>query len=370
MKTINKFIFVLSSIGLMATSCLEVETLEIDHVGGYNTMNDEKSDKYYADLRAYKAEAENYGRPVAFGWYSNWSPSGPMRKGYLSSMPDSVDIVSMWSGAPTLAEMSPAQIKDKEFVQKVKGTKLLEVSLLSHLGKGRTPASVYEEVEKQAEEEGWSTYQLAEAKKYARWDYWGFTSHDLNNQEQLKEALSKFAKALCDHLFENDWDGFDIDWEPGIGFNDSDGTLTNQNIEYLVMELGKYIGPNSDPEGKGHKLLCIDGLINYFGPEMENYVDYWIVQAYGSSSSYKTTPGNIPHKLIITENFEAFAGWGGQLLNQAAWMPSNGRKGGVGAFRFDNDYDNSPDYKWMRKAIQINQEVFQEWEKNQNEAGE
>lgn len=33
---------------------------------------------------------------------------------------------------------------------------MLEVSLLSHLGKGRTPDWDYEEVEKQAEEEGWN----------------------------------------------------------------------------------------------------------------------------------------------------------------------------------------------------------------------
>ena len=42
-------------------------------------------------------------------------------------------------------------------------------------------------------------------------------------------------------------------------------------------------------------------------------------------------------------------------------MPSSGYKGGVGAYRFQKDYDNTPDYKWMRKAIQENQRVFNEW---------
>lgn len=59
------------------------------------------------------------------------------------------------------------------------------------------------------------------------------------------------------------------------------------------------------------------------------------------------------------------AGWGGHLLEQAAWMPKNGYKGGVGAYRFENDYDNKPDYKWMRQAIQINQKVFKEWQEAQ-----
>ena len=48
-------------------------------------------------------------------------------------------------------------------------------------------------------------------------------------------------------------------------------------------------------------------------------------------------------------------------------MPSKGYKGGVGAYRFDNDYDNTPNYKWMRQAIQINQQVSRrEWVKPLN----
>lgn len=145
-------------------------------------------------------------------------PSGVMRKGYLSSVPDSMDIISMWSGAPGRYEITEAQKADKEFAQKVKGIKLLEVSLLSHLGKGRTPEYIYDEIEKQAAEEGWSDSELAAAKKYARWDFWGFKSHNFDNTEELNQALAKYAKALCDSLFVSEWDGFDIDWEPRSWF--------------------------------------------------------------------------------------------------------------------------------------------------------
>lgn len=371
MKLLKKILFALPLAGLLFTSCskwTDAELKEIDHIGGFNTMDNEKSEAYYKDLRAWKKTAENYGRPVSFGWFSNWAPSGVVRKGYLTAVPDSIDIISMWSGAPGRYEITEAQKKDKEFVQKKKGIKLLEVSLLSHLGKGRTPKSVYEEVEKQAEEEGWSDSKLNLARKHARWDFWGFTSHNLGNKEELEAALAKFAKALCDSLYTNDWDGFDIDWEPGIGFNDADGTLDNSTFRFLVKEMGKYIGPKSDPEGKGHKLLCIDGLIDgYKFEELDEYVDYWIRQAYGQSSPSFSTPGNRPEKLIITENFESYATGGGNLLNQAAAMPSEGYKGGVGAYRFDNDYSNSPDYKWMRQAIQINQEVFNKWKAEQGQ---
>ncbi len=360
MKALKKILYIIPLLSIMVTSCTDVENIEIDHIGGYNTLDNAKSEAHYANLREYKATANNYGRPVAFGWFSNWAPSGAMRKGYLSSVPDSMDIISMWSGAPGRFEITEAQKKDKEFVQKVKGIKLLEVSLLSHLGKGRTPNSVYAEVEKKAEEEGWSDSKLKEAKIKARWDFWGYT-----DGKSLYPALSRFAKALCDSLVVSEWDGFDIDWEPGAGFNDMDGTLNSETIVYLIKEMGKYIGPKSDPEGKGHKLLCIDGEIKYLPDELDEYVDYWIKQSYGSYTPSFTAPGGRTEKVIITDNFESFATSGGVLLDQAAHMPKEGYKGGVGAYRFDNDYDNAPDYKWMRQAIQINQRVFNEWKEKQ-----
>lgn len=367
MKSLRKLLYIIPLTGMMVTSCMDVENIEIDHIGGYATMNNAESEAYYANLRAYKATAWNYNRPVAFGWYSNWAPAGAYRRGYLSAMPDSMDFVSMWSGAPGRYEITPEQKADKEFVQKVKGTKLLQVSLLSYLGKGATPNSVYLEVEKQAEEEGWSAAQLETAKKQARWKYWGFEGQF--ESENHYACLAKFAKALCDSLYANEWDGYDVDWEIGSGVFDMDGTLSqNKHLIHLVKEMNNYIGPKSDPEGKGHKMICIDGNIYGLTHELDEYVDYWIIQSYGSSNPSFDGYSVDPKKIICTENFEKYATNGGQLLKQAAAMPQEGYKGGVGAYRFDNDYDNTPNYKWMRQAIQINQRVFNEWKAKQNEA--
>lgn len=362
MKALRKLLYILPLAGLMAmTSCTDVENMETEHIGGYNTMGD---NEYFANLRAYKKTANNYGRPVAFGWFSNWSPAGAYRRGYLTSMPDSMDIVSMWSGTPGRFEITPEQKADKEFVQKVKGTKLLEVSLLSYMGKGRTPGHVYLEVEKQAEKEGWSEAQLNEAKKLARWKFWGFEG-ELESENHY-ESLARFAKALCDSLYANEWDGYDVDWEIGSGVFDMDGTLNrNKHLIFLIKEMNKYIGPKSDPEGKGHKLICVDGHFHSLTEELDGYVDYWITQSYGSYNPSLDGYGTDPKKIITTENFESSAASGGGLLSQAANMPSEGYKGGVGAYRFDNDYDNKPDYKWMRQAIQINQKVFNEWKAKQ-----
>lgn len=66
--------------------------------------------------------------------------------------------------------------------------------------------------------------------------------------------------------------------------------------------MGKYVGPKSDPEGKGHKLLVIDGHIEHLSAEIDEYVDYWITQSYNHSTpDYRPQSGNLK-KLIITEN--------------------------------------------------------------------
>ncbi len=74
--------------------------------------------------------------------------------------------------------------------------------------------------------------------------------------------------------------------------------------------------------------------------------------------------------LLLLKNFESYSASGGRLLEQARYMPSHGYKGGVGAYRVDNDYDNKPDYKWMRQAIRINQETFQQWKEQQGKTEE
>ena len=226
---------------------------------------------------------------------------------------------------------------------------------------------MYEEVEKKGEEEGWGESEIELQKKLARWKFWGFEGEF--ESENHYESLARFAKALCDSLYTSEWDGYDIDWEIGSGVFDMDRTLsTNQHLIFLVKEMNKYIGPKSDPEGKGHKLICIDGRMSGLG-ELDGYVDYWIGQNYGSHRPSISSPDGHPERYIVTENFEQYAVSGGGLLDQAATMPAKGYKGGVGAYRFDNDYNNTPDYKWMRQAIQINQQVFNEWKANQSQSG-
>ena len=211
MKMLKRILYILPIIGMVFTSCVDIESKDFEHIGGYNTMDNEESAQYYADLRAWKATSKDYGRPIFFGWFSNWSPEGPIRKGYLASLPDSIDMVSMWSGPFGLNE---AKLADKEIFQKKKGGKITVCYILHNIGTGITPTSVSEKV--QAENPEASSEEINELVKKATEEYWGFTSGEKGAEDHIT-AIQKYAKALVDTIVATDYDGLDIDWEPDNG---------------------------------------------------------------------------------------------------------------------------------------------------------
>lgn len=371
MNALRKLLYFIPLMGIPFVSCTDVEKIEVDHIGGYNTMDNEESEAYYESLRAWKSTSQNYGRPVSFGWFSNWSPEGPIRKGYLSSLPDSMDFISMWSGPFDLNE---AKIADKNNFQQKKGGKLFVCYILHNIGTGITPASVSQKV--QEENPDASSDELTALIKKATAEYWGFTS-GVKGSEDHTAAIKRYAKALVDTIVATNYDGLDIDWEPNVG-GDGDGTLKGAGGKYLhvlISEMGKYFGPKATerPNGKYYYLL-IDGELDAAAKESGEYLDYFISQAYGNHDVTWRVTSTKSHfgefydyrKHIFCENFESYWNTGGGLLSQAAYNHPEGPKGGVGAFRLDNDYDNTPDYKFMRQAIQINQQAYQDWMNEHN----
>ena len=67
MKTLKKLLYIIPLLGAMITSCTDVENIEVEHIGGYNTLGDSE---YYANLRAYKETAKNYGYYLHVEWCS------------------------------------------------------------------------------------------------------------------------------------------------------------------------------------------------------------------------------------------------------------------------------------------------------------
>lgn len=291
-----------------------------------------KDETYYANLRAYKKTDHQ----IAFGWFGHWTAMGPSASSSLRSIPDSMDIVSIWMGSYNL---SKAQVEDMRYVQEKHGTRVT-YTIFAH------------GIPKQFRSAG-----------------------------NTEATLQAYAKAMADSIAKYGYDGLDLDYEPGYG---GSGPLINKDtMEVFVRALGQYLGPKS---GTG-KLLLIDGVPGFLNEGINKFFDYGIVQAYSANSDgilqsgsnrwmsgYKN--GWDPERYIMTENFEDYWSTGGvpyritkdgttvtmpSLFGMAQWQPyivEDGvnvyyRKGGCGSYHMEYEYKHDPDYKYMRRAIQI-----------------
>ena len=64
----------------------DIEALDI-------VVPDNMSEEYWENLRAYKARNDH---EVFFGWFGGWTANSADMINFLSSVPDSVDIISIW----------------------------------------------------------------------------------------------------------------------------------------------------------------------------------------------------------------------------------------------------------------------------------
>lgn len=295
----------------------------------------QKSASYYENLRAYKASDHQ----VFFSWFGGTGAAGEAGvPSVYDHMPDSIDIVSLWGGYPP-SNSYHAQTLQK--IRKEKGTKFV-------------------------------------------WCLFG-SGVDLlmeKNFPTLKKtnvfaAIDSVAKSMADTIAFHNLDGFDLDYEPGESaevnkvFGRNDGLGKDENgplsVQRLFKALSQYLGPKS---GTG-KLLIIDG---YNERGVIPYIDYLVQQAYYTGSDnglqgrylrYGFDGELPPHKFIPAEDFEK--GWknGGvnfqdpvlgiipSIIGFARWNPIEGAKGGIGAYHGEYEYGSTPDYKYIRQAIQI-----------------
>lgn len=321
MKTLSN-ILLICFLFFSLSSCLD----EVDPENKIVGQVEPKSEEYYKQLRAYK-ESDH---AVAFGWFGGWNTETSSMGTRLVSIPDSVDIVSIWG---KYWDITDAQKADLAYVQNVLGTKV--------------------------------TYTIF--------------AHEVPEPfEATTEGVGKYAKALADTMYKYNYDGLDLDYEPGFG---GVGPLVGHNnalMKDFVLALSKYFGPKS---GTG-KLLLIDGVPYAVHPEIVECFNYGIVQAYDSSGEWDLqyrfnnalAKGWSADKYIFTEDFEKWWSTGGKpnavvttadgkefvvpsLEAMARFNPKVDdkyqRKGGVGTYHMENEYKHTPDYKYLRQAIQI-----------------
>jgi hypothetical protein len=318
MKTLHNLYIGLLALSVGMVACQkqnEVEPLNYQH------PND-KTEGYYANLRAYKKS----DHPIMFGWYGPSGGNGhtPSMKDRWEGLPDSMDIVACWGGFP---EYGSAQMKAMHDMQKLKGTRVV----LTMFASG---------------------FSQAIAKDFS--------------ELPVQEGIDAMAKSIADSITKYGLDGIDIDYEPGEASERESIFSQDGGLLLLVRALAPYFGPQSETG----KLLIVDG---YLRDSVPPYIDYFVSQAYSTSG-----PGNLqsrfnsaysmglpPHKFVITENFESYWSTGGvnyndpilgtipSLLGMAYWNPTQGRKGGTGSYHIEYEYNNTPDYRYTREAIQI-----------------
>ena len=165
MKKLLMYIIVSVMIGTGIISCnTDIEALDL-------VVPDNMSEEYWENLRAYKARNDH---EVFFGWFGGWTANSADMINFLSSVPDSVDIISIWGDYKNL---SPAQIEDLRYVQDVKGTRV--------------------------------TYTIFAHKIPDE-----FMSGE-NHEIATSEGIEEYAKALVDTMYKYGYQGIDLDYEPG-----------------------------------------------------------------------------------------------------------------------------------------------------------
>lgn len=293
MNKILKYTLGCMAAGLLLASC--VKEIDPDPITIQKPID--LGDAYYARLREYKKSKHQ----IAFGWMGRWTAVGPSGQKFLSSAPDSMDIISIWGA---YSNLTPGQIADLRHVQQVKGT--------------RVTFTVF--------------------------------SHNMTNLvgdalENTAENIPAAARMLADTVLKYGYDGIDFDHE----CSGSDLFYNKDNMTTLLREMRQCLGPD--------KLILVDGHLDYITEEGWQYANYGVQQAYGKSSGslWSSVSKYItPDRFILTENFEDYWSGGGQLLKQAAWNPAEGVKGGCGSYHMEYEYAHTDvPYKWIRQAIQI-----------------
>ncbi len=366
MKSIHRIILTLGACLLLLSACEKWTETRVQHPIQLTELV--KSEAYYEALRAYKGSDHS----VAFGWFGNWTGTGASLENSMMGLPDSVDFVSMWGG---WAGPSEEKLADLKKVRELKGTKALVCFLVFDIGDQITPPAPADYAG-----ENW------------RHEFWGWGT----TMDEHVAATRKYAQALLDTIAKYDYDGFDLDAEPSYAQPfPTDKELWRAGpevMEAFVNTLATELGPKA---GKG-KLLVIDGEPEAMDAKYAEYFDYFILQAYGSYSEdglnnrYRNqvrhwtqtnpetgapylTAEQVANKLIVCENFEAYAQKGGSefkrpngdsvpsLKGMALWQPTDAdgnvyRKGGVGTYHMEYEYKvpgKEGTYPWLREAIQL-----------------
>ncbi len=309
----------------------------------YNERIAKMYDKYWADLRAYKKSDHK----IVYGWFGGWSATEGINKSFLSTLPDSVDIVSIWGGVEAFDENDP-RWADLKYAQEVKGLKVLLCWQTGTSGLG-LPGGV-SEFNKRHEEK--------------------------NNVEKAIAYAQELTKFIKDHNLN----GYDIDWEPNVGNHSGCGNLYHDcdnssglgdeaPINAFIEEMGKNFGPKQttdyNPRGTGTMFLFDGELRNMASrfPEKGEYFDYFLAQNYYDNHrppyGLSAIAGFENSKYVMCDefekNFQAGGVCGGSGNKACCEIKAENvvknNYGGWGAYHIE--LEEAQGYRYVKSVIQI-----------------
>ena len=91
---------------------------------------DGRDNAYYAALRKWKAETDY---DMAWGWFGGWGANATNLKNSLRGLPDSLYLAAIW-GRWRPSVLTDAMKADMEYVQRVKGTKVVCTTITGWVG--------------------------------------------------------------------------------------------------------------------------------------------------------------------------------------------------------------------------------------------
>lgn len=367
MKYFNQS-FYIAFVCMFLAGCSDWVEVENIKFGDPDLNGTTKTEADYAALREWK---NTPNLPQVFVWFDNWTGTAPTGENSLRGLPDSVTIASNWGGHPKF-DLSPERRADMEYVQRVKGTKVVVTLFSAKVGDDMPPLPIY----------------------------------DIGNSSDeavVRPAIRTYAEAIYDHVIESGYDGYDWDYEPQGGGGSGNYLWTNKvQRRIFVEELSYWFGKGSQrTERDGRKpakpglLFIIDGEIGIRGRMDKDwvsyYVDYFILQAYGVTAESSLTSrlegvftdmenwvndgtitkDEIVRRTIFTEDFESNAGTGGGFLGMSKYVYNkngvNEQIGGCGLYRsgFDynqgkGDFNGSAEYYFLRQGISNLYNIYHE----------
>jgi len=244
--TMNKIKFIFASALAVAaiSSCLKEEAIVLQEPYTYD-------EQYFENIREYKKSEHT----LSYCYYAAWAPLEGLT-GYkdpaswgerLRGLPDSLDIVNLWMGYPSpnpeSESYAPVAYADMKYMQEKLGTRFV-----LHGDAATTRDVVYKG----------DTLNIQDL--YNQW------KAGTGTEEAFREALHNHAKIMIDKVNEAGLDGVDVDWEPQ--------PAVWRDTQVLV-DLMKYLRENLPG-----KLIILDLFSDYPPAEVNNYIDYLVIQCY------------------------------------------------------------------------------------------